>query len=113
MSFKYREFYGTGQNKLGKIVVHSSTAKQALVSTTRKLFDRYDRTSMHGICSIMIALYHQIKTLIGFWYRQGLNPKSFIWWQEVLLIELIGTHQLEESFVVKHIKKGFWDRPSL
>lgn len=58
MSFKYREFYGTGQNKLGKIVVHSSTAKQGLVSTTRKLFDRYNRTSMYGICSIMTALYH-------------------------------------------------------
>ena len=27
---------------------------------------------------LMIALYHQIKTPIGFWCWQGLNPKSLI-----------------------------------
>ena len=40
----------------------------------------------------MITLYHQIKTSINFWYRQGLNPRSLIQPSEILPIELIGTH---------------------
>ena len=27
---------------------------------------------------LIIALYYQVKTPIGFWCRQGLNPRSFI-----------------------------------
>ena len=37
--------------------------------------------------------YHQIKTLISFWYRQELNLKSIIQPSNILSIELIGTHQ--------------------
>ena len=35
----------------------------------------------------MIALYYQIKTLIGFWCRRRLNLKSLIQLSEILLIE--------------------------
>ena len=41
----------------------------------------------------MIALYHQTKTLISFWYKRGLNPKSLIQPSETLLIELTRTHE--------------------
>ena len=40
----------------------------------------------------MIVFYHQTKTLISFWCRQGLNPRSFIQSLETLPVELIGTH---------------------
>ena len=40
----------------------------------------------------MIALYHQTKTPISFWYRRGLNPISFIQLLESLLVELTRTH---------------------
>ena len=40
----------------------------------------------------MIALYHQTKTPISFWYRRGLNPRSLIQPLETLPIELTGTH---------------------
>ena len=32
----------------------------------------------------MIVFYHQIKTLINFWCRQELNPKSLIQLSEIL-----------------------------
>ena len=38
------------------------------------------------------ALYHQTKTSIGFWCRQGLSPKSLIQPSETLLVKLIRTH---------------------
>ena len=38
------------------------------------------------------ALYHQIKTLIGFWCRRKLNPRSLIQPSEILSIELTETH---------------------
>ena len=41
---------------------------------------------------LMVTLYHQIKTSISFWCRQGLNRKSLIQPSETLLVELIGTH---------------------
>ena len=41
----------------------------------------------------MIAFYHQIKILIGFWYRRGLNARSLIQLLETLPVEL--TEQLE------------------
>ena len=41
---------------------------------------------------LMIALYHQTKTPISFWYRQGLNPRSLIQPSKSLPIELTGTH---------------------
>ena len=41
---------------------------------------------------LMIAVYHQTKTPIGFWCRWGLNPRSLIQLSETLLVELIGTH---------------------
>ena len=41
---------------------------------------------------LMIAFYYQTKTSISFWYRQGLNLKSFIQPSETLSVELTGTH---------------------
>ena len=41
---------------------------------------------------LMTALYHQIKTLISFWCRRELNPRSLIQPSETLPIELTGTH---------------------
>ena len=40
----------------------------------------------------MIALYHQTKTPISFWYRRRLNPRSLIQPSETLPVELTGTH---------------------
>ena len=42
---------------------------------------------------LMIALYHQTKTPISFWSRQGLSPRSLIQPLKTLPIELIETHQ--------------------
>ena len=42
----------------------------------------------------MIVLYHQTKTPISFWYRWGLNSKSFIQPLETLPVELTETHAL-------------------
>ena len=41
---------------------------------------------------LIIALYHHIKTPIGFWWRQRLNPRSLIQPSETLSVELTGTH---------------------
>ena len=41
----------------------------------------------------MITLYHQTKTSIGFWYRQGLNSKSLIQPSETLPVKLTGIHK--------------------
>ena len=41
---------------------------------------------------LMIALYHQIKILINFWYRQGLNLRPFIQPLETLPIKQTKTH---------------------
>ena len=41
---------------------------------------------------LMIILFYKIETLIGFWYRRGLNPRSLIQPSETLPIELTGTH---------------------
>ena len=41
----------------------------------------------------MITLYHQIKTSISFWCRQGLNLKSLIQPSKILLVELTGTYK--------------------
>ena len=40
----------------------------------------------------MIVIYHQTKTLISFWCRRGLNPRSLIQLSETLQVELIRTH---------------------
>ena len=45
----------------------------------------------------MIALYHQIKTPIGFWYRWGLNSKYFILLSKTLLVELIRNHKKKKK----------------
>ena len=42
---------------------------------------------------IMITLYHQTKTPICFWCRQGLNPRSLIQPPEILPVELTRTHK--------------------
>ena len=47
----------------------------------------------------MIAPYHQTKTPINFWYRRGLNPRSFIQPSETLPVELIGTHYNIDSLM--------------
>ena len=54
----------------------------------------------------MIALYHQIKTLISFLYRRGLNPRSLIQPSETLLIELIGTYTIQ---LINNPKKKKFD----
>ena len=41
----------------------------------------------------MIAIYYQIKTLIDFWCRWRLNPRSLIKLRETLSFELTGTHE--------------------
>ena len=38
----------------------------------------------------MIVFYYQIKTLISFWCRRGLNPRFLIQLSETLPIELTG-----------------------
>ena len=49
-------------------------------------------------CSLlMIALYHQTKTPISFWCRQGLNPRSLIQPSETLPVELTETHKDNNS----------------
>ena len=45
---------------------------------------------------LMIALYHQTKTLISFWCRWGLNLKSLVQPSETLSVELTGTHILHD-----------------
>ena len=52
---------------------------------------------------LMIAHYHQTKTLISFWCRRGLNSRSFIQPSETLPVELIGTHILFQQ-----LKKRIW-----
>ena len=47
---------------------------------------------------LVIAIYHQTKTLISFWCRQRLNPKSLIQPSETLPIELTWTHQFLQIF---------------
>ena len=42
---------------------------------------------------LMIILYYQIKTLIGFCYKRGLNFLSFIQLSKILLIKLTRTHK--------------------
>ena len=45
----------------------------------------------------MIALYHQTKTLINFWCRRELNPRSLIQSLEILPVELPGTHKKKKK----------------
>ena len=52
---------------------------------------------------LMIALYYQTKTRIGFWCRRGLNPRSLIQLSETLLVELIGTHLV--SNLILHLSQ--------
>ena len=42
---------------------------------------------------LMIILYYQIKTLIGFCYKWGLNFLSLIQLSKILLIKLTRTHK--------------------
>ena len=41
---------------------------------------------------LMIIFYHQIKTLISFWCRQGLNHRSLLQLSKTLPVKLTGTH---------------------
>ena len=41
-------------------------------------FFRYDRIWIDGVRSMMISLYHQEKTPIGFWCKRDLNPDSYV-----------------------------------
>ena len=47
---------------------------------------------------LMIVIYYQAKTIIGFWCRQGLNLKSFIQPSETSSIELTGTYHHTYTF---------------
>ena len=46
------------------------------------------------------------QTLIGFWCRQGLNPKSLIQPLKTLLVELIGTHTGHYPYYLYITKKN-------
>ena len=50
---------------------------------------------------LMVTPYHQIKILISFWCRRGLNLKSLIQLLETLLVELIGNFNLKKKKRVK------------
>ena len=56
--------------------------------------------------------YYQTKTLISFWCRRGLNPKSLIQLSETLPVELTGTHSTDcklRGQSERHIKgKQIW-----
>ena len=47
--------------------------------------------STYGI--MIVAFYHQTKTLIGFWCRRELNLSSLIQLSETLSVGLIRTHK--------------------
>ena len=61
----------------------------------------------------MITFYHQIKTSINFWYRQGLNPRSLIQPSEILPIELIGTHMSHGIFIASRDLKLLIKSPNI
>ena len=56
----------------------------------------------------MITIYHQIKTLINFWYKRRSNYKSLIQPLETLLVKLTGTHHtiLHSINDITYIKFG-------
>ena len=39
------------------------------------------------------VFYYQTKTPISFWYKQGMNSRTFIQLSETLPVELTGTHK--------------------
>ena len=41
-------------------------------------FNRYNSISIYGVCFMIIALYHHVKTLIGCWCKQDSNIKYLI-----------------------------------
>ena len=47
------------------------------------------------------TLYHQTKTPIGFWCKQGLNFRSLIQPSETLPVELTGTHKTKTLSVLR------------
>ena len=64
--------------------------------------NKYDRISIYGVYFIMIALYHQIKTLISFWCRRNLNLNLFIQWQKIFLVKLITTQHWFYLFLLHY-----------
>ena len=62
-----------------------SVAKTTIIFFFWKNFNLWRRL-------LMIVLYHQTKTLISFWCKWLLNPRSFIQLSETLPVELTGTH---------------------
>ena len=52
----------------------------------------------------MIAIYHQTKTPISFWYRRELNSRSLIQPSETLPVELTETHTTT-TILIKVSKK--------
>ena len=51
------------------------------------------------VCSLMIAIYHQTKTLFSFWCKRWLNSKSLIQLLETLPVELTETHDISQLFI--------------
>ena len=49
---------------------------------------------------LMIVFYHQTKTPISFWCRQGLNSRSLIQSSETLPVELTVTHNWHISLYI-------------
>ena len=70
--------------------------KQVYQTTLKILFYilEYFFLESFNLCRpfLMIAIYHQTKTPISFWYRRELNSRSLIQPSETLPIELTGTH---------------------
>ena len=57
---------------------------------------------------LIIALYHQTKTPINFWYKRKLNPRSLIQSSETLPVELTGTHHLILVFKCRWMVDNFY-----
>ena len=45
----------------------------------------------------MISLYHRTKTLISFWYKRRLNPRSLIQPLDTLPVKLARTHNIVKN----------------
>ena len=55
----------------------------------------------------MIAIYHQTKTPISFWYKWKLNLRSPIQLSDTLPVELTGTHKSSFNLVLEKITFSF------
>ena len=91
--------------RIGLLVLEHSHPEKLSYSILSSFFLR-EFQSMTTV--LMIIIYHQIKILISFWCRRGLNPRSLIQSSEILPVELIGTYSilsfLKAILSIKHTK---------